>query len=105
MTVFCKNYVKYMPRTNVYSNNSPYFIQGCAVKVTPLDLDSHIASCEFNQPEASSQPQVQVPCTFSALGCKETFETQEEMNGHLHNDVQTHMSVSYIYDRYVTRNV
>nr|XP_026491394.1 TNF receptor-associated factor 4 [Vanessa tameamea] len=70
----------------------PFAAKGCAVKVTPLDLDTHIAVCEFNQPEASSQSKVRVPCSFQAVGCKETFDSQEDMNAHLHNDIQNHMS-------------
>lgn len=64
------------------------------MKVTPLDLDSHISICEYNQPEMSSRSEVKVPCSFQAVGCKETFNSQEEMNTHLHNDIQNHMSVS-----------
>ncbi|CAH2091694.1 unnamed protein product [Euphydryas editha] len=69
----------------------PFAAKGCSIKVTPLDLDTHIAVCEFNQPEASSQS-VRVPCSFQAVGCKETFDSQEDMNNHLHNDIQNHMS-------------
>ncbi|XP_049865321.1 TNF receptor-associated factor 6-B-like [Pectinophora gossypiella] len=71
----------------------PFASKGCAVKVTPLDLDAHIATCEYNQPEASSQPEIRVPCAFHAVGCKETFDSQEDMNTHLHNDIQSHMSL------------
>ncbi|XP_050342040.1 TNF receptor-associated factor 4 [Nymphalis io] len=70
----------------------PFAAKGCSVKVTPLDLDNHIAVCEFNQPEVSSQSTVRVPCSFHAVGCKETFDSQEDMNAHLHNDIQNHMS-------------
>lgn len=66
---------------------------GCTVKVTPLDLDTHIAACEYNKPETSTQPEIRVPCSFRAVGCKEMFESQEEMNLHVQNDVQKHMSV------------
>lgn len=50
--------------------------------------------CEYNQPEMSTQSAVLVPCSFHAVGCKETFDNQEDMNTHLQNDVQSHMSVS-----------
>ncbi|CAK1578057.1 unnamed protein product [Parnassius mnemosyne] len=70
----------------------PFAAKGCNIKVTPLDLDAHIASCEYNQPEVSSQSEIRVPCSFQAVGCKETFESQEEMNNHLHKDIQNHMS-------------
>ncbi|KAJ2938853.1 hypothetical protein O0L34_g18481 [Tuta absoluta] len=71
----------------------PFTSKGCTVKLAPLDLDSHIATCEYNQPEASSQPDIRVPCAFSSVGCKETFDSQEDMNTHLCNDVQSHMSL------------
>ncbi|KAL4704135.1 hypothetical protein ACJJTC_003420 [Scirpophaga incertulas] len=76
----------------------PFADKGCTLKVTPLDLDAHIASCEFNQPQTSTQKDIRVPCSFQAVGCKETFESQEEMNAHLHNDIQSHMS--YLMNAY-----
>ncbi|XP_013161562.1 PREDICTED: TNF receptor-associated factor 6-like [Papilio xuthus] len=69
----------------------PFAAKGCNVKVTPLDLDAHIAACEHNQPDTSAA-QTRLPCAFHAVGCKDTFESQEDMNNHLQNDVQKHMS-------------
>ncbi|XP_050681550.1 TNF receptor-associated factor 6-A-like isoform X1 [Leptidea sinapis] len=71
----------------------PFAAKGCSVKVTPLDLDSHISTCEYNQPEASHQPDITIPCSFKAVGCKETFDNQEDLNNHLHNDILSHMSL------------
>ncbi|XP_028175860.1 TNF receptor-associated factor 4-like [Ostrinia furnacalis] len=76
----------------------PFADKGCKLKVTPLDLDSHIASCEFNQPETSAQKEARVPCSFQAVGCRETFASQDDMNTHLHEDTQTHMS--YLMNAY-----
>ncbi|KAG6461724.1 LOW QUALITY PROTEIN: TNF receptor-associated factor 6-like [Manduca sexta] len=73
--------------------NCPFSSKGCSVKVTPLDLDAHIASCEYNKPETSSQPEIRIPCSFKAVGCKENFDSQDDMNQHLHNDTQSHMSL------------
>ncbi|VVC92269.1 unnamed protein product [Leptidea sinapis] len=67
----------------------PFAAKGCSVKVTPLDLDSHISTCEYNQPEASHQSDITIPCSFKAVGCKETFDNQEDLNNHLHNDILT----------------
>lgn len=71
---------------------------GCTVKVTPLDLDAHIAVCEYNQPETSSQPEIHIPCSFKPAGCKETFDSQDEMNQHLNNDTQSHMNVRILFN-------
>ncbi|XP_038213525.1 TNF receptor-associated factor 6-like [Zerene cesonia] len=71
----------------------PFASKGCTVKVTPLDLDTHISTCEFNQPEASTQHNVKTPCSFKAVGCSEMFDNQEDANTHLHNDVLSHMSL------------
>ncbi|CAG9791788.1 unnamed protein product [Diatraea saccharalis] len=76
----------------------PFADKGCTLKVTPLDLDAHIANCEYNQPETSNQNDIKIPCSFHAVGCKETFESQEEMNAHLHSDTQSHMS--YLMNAY-----
>ncbi|RVE43117.1 hypothetical protein evm_012233 [Chilo suppressalis] len=76
----------------------PFADKGCTLKVTPLDLDAHIAACEYNQPETSNQIDIKIPCSFQAVGCKETFKSQEEMNAHLHNETQSHMS--YILNAY-----
>ncbi|CAH2243579.1 TNF receptor-associated factor 6-like [Pararge aegeria] len=76
----------------------PFAAKGCAVKVTPLDLDGHITICEFNQPDVSTHAEVRVPCSFHAVGCKDTFDSQEDMNTHLHNDIQNHMS--YLMNAY-----
>lgn len=73
--------------------NCPFSAKGCTVKVTPLDLDAHIAVCEYNQPETSSQPEIHIPCSFKPAGCKETFDSQDEMNQHLNNDTQSHMNL------------
>ncbi|XP_045533933.1 TNF receptor-associated factor 6 [Papilio machaon] len=69
----------------------PFAAKGCNVKVTPLDLDAHIASCEHNQPDTSAV-QARLPCAFHAVGCKDSFDSQDDMNNHLQNDVQKHMS-------------
>ncbi|XP_045492825.1 TNF receptor-associated factor 6-like [Colias croceus] len=71
----------------------PFASKGCTVKVTPLDLDAHISTCEFNQPEASTQHNVKIPCSFKAVGCSEMFDSQEDANTHMHNDVLSHMSL------------
>lgn len=76
----------------------PFSAKGCSVKVTPLDLDAHIAACQYNQPETSSKPDIKILCSFHAVGCKETFDSQDEMNHHLNENTQTHMS--YLMNAY-----
>ncbi|KAI5641890.1 zinc finger, c3HC4 type (RING finger) domain-containing protein [Phthorimaea operculella] len=88
--VFPDNYTKREIQEQRMS--CPFTSKGCTVKLAPLDLDAHIASCEYNQPEASSQPDIRVPCAFSTVGCKETFDSQEDMNTHLCNDINSHMN-------------
>lgn len=78
----------------IYKFSYNLHVTGCNVKVTPLDLDAHISICEFNQPEASTQSDVQIPCSFKAVGCQETFNNQEDLNNHVLNNIQSHMSVS-----------
>ncbi|XP_037968203.2 TNF receptor-associated factor 6-B [Plutella xylostella] len=76
----------------------PFSAKGCTVKVPPLDLDAHIAHCEYNQPEVSTQPDLVIPCSFKELGCKETFHSQDELNKHLQDGLQSHMS--YLMNAY-----
>ncbi|XP_072941529.1 TNF receptor-associated factor 6-like isoform X2 [Epargyreus clarus] len=94
--IFPDNYTK--REIQEHRMSCPFAAKGCTIKVTPLDLDAHIADCTFNQPEASTQSDIRVPCSFQAVGCKETFESQEDMNNHLHADIQSHMS--YLMNAY-----
>ncbi|XP_047989460.1 TNF receptor-associated factor 4-like [Leguminivora glycinivorella] len=73
----------------------PFASKGCTVKVTPLDLDAHIASCEHNQPETSTQ---KVPCAFQPVGCKEQFSSREEAQEHIDKETITHLS--YLVNAY-----
>nr|XP_013190098.1 unnamed protein product [Amyelois transitella] len=71
----------------------PYANKGCTAKVMPLDLDAHIESCPYNAPQTSSRTEARVPCSFHAIGCKETFDTQQDMHDHLNLDTQKHLSL------------
>lgn len=75
----------------------PFVASGCDAKVSPLDIDSHIASCSFNKTEKSSE-NGSTTCSFKSLGCKETFQSQEELATHLQDSIQSHMS--YLVNAY-----
>ncbi|XP_059060070.1 TNF receptor-associated factor 6 [Achroia grisella] len=76
----------------------PNSSKGCKATVSPLDFESHLESCKYNLPQTSSQPEIRVPCSFHAVGCKETFNTENDMSNHLNNDTQNHLS--YLMNAY-----
>ncbi|KAM3967957.1 TNF receptor-associated factor 6 [Aphomia sociella] len=76
----------------------PYTSKGCTAKVNPFDLEAHIETCEFNKPQTSSQPDIRVPCSFQAVGCKESFDSEKDMSNHLNNETQKHLS--YLMNAY-----
>lgn len=94
--IFPDNYTK--REIEVQRLNCPNINKGCTAKVSPLEFESHIESCEYNQPQTSSQPDVRVPCSFHGVGCKETFGSENDMSEHLNNDTQKHLS--YLVNAY-----
>lgn len=70
---------------------------GCKVELAPLDLDGHISSCQYNQPEPSSAAETRTPCAFQRLGCKEVFVSHEELAKHMNDNMQEHINVSIMY--------
>lgn len=69
----------------------PHADLGCAVVLSPLDVDAHLAECSFAK---ANQVRQQPECPFSTCGCTFYSADAGQMNSHLHADMAVHLNVS-----------
>lgn len=59
-----------------------------------MDIDSHEISCLFKAKSQQNNSNSFI-CTFNKLGCDVTFNNQKDLDDHLKNAIQDHITVSY----------
>ncbi|KAL1505856.1 hypothetical protein ABEB36_005318 [Hypothenemus hampei] len=69
----------------------PNIIRGCLMELSPLDVESHLLVCEFQCPELPDHEKLR--CTFVNVGCFEKFEDEPELQRHLEQNIQQHLTL------------
>lgn len=69
----------------------PYQQFGCEIKVSPVDMETHINECTYKRTLPDSQ---NVYCPFKKVGCMETFPTEKDLHTHLEKNINIHLTVS-----------
>ncbi|GBP48282.1 TNF receptor-associated factor 6 [Eumeta japonica] len=84
--IFLDNYTKREIRE--IKLNCPFESKGCPLKLSPLELEAHMAECTYDQ----AGPSHAMQCPFHTVGCKDVFKVEEELNKHLQDDLHNHMN-------------
>ncbi|XP_018572458.1 TNF receptor-associated factor 6 [Anoplophora glabripennis] len=81
----------------------PNIIRGCLVELSPLDVEAHLMICEYKAPELPENEKVR--CSFVDVGCDEKFEDELELQRHLEQFVQKHLTMlSQAYTKMMVNN-
>ncbi|XP_043265535.1 TNF receptor-associated factor 6-like [Colletes gigas] len=68
----------------------PYKQFGCNIKLSPVDMDTHINQCIHKRSLTDSQ---NIYCHFKKIGCIETFCTEEDLHKHLETNTNLHLTM------------
>ncbi|XP_012282303.1 TNF receptor-associated factor 6 [Orussus abietinus] len=68
----------------------PYQQFGCTVKLSPIDMESHVNQCPYKRDCDNSKS---IRCPFKDVGCTENFESQESLRLHLENKTGAHLTM------------
>ncbi|XP_012350063.1 TNF receptor-associated factor 6-B [Apis florea] len=68
----------------------PYQQFGCEIKVSPVDMETHINECTYKRTLPDSQ---NVYCPFKNVGCMETFPNEEDLHAHLEKNINIHLTM------------
>lgn len=79
----------------------PNIVRGCLAELSPLDVETHLLTCEYKAPELPDNEKLR--CSFVDVGCEEKFEDEPELQRHLEQHIQKHLAVSFL--RYVKKTV
>ncbi|CAG9819694.1 unnamed protein product [Phaedon cochleariae] len=69
----------------------PNIVRGCLVELSPLDVESHLLVCEYKTPELPDNEKLR--CSFVDVGCDEKFEDEPELQRHLEQHIQKHLTL------------
>lgn len=69
----------------------PYIVKGCLEELSPLDIETHLLVCPFRPPELPDNEKLR--CSFVDVGCDEKFEDEPQLQRHLEQNIQTHLTV------------
>ncbi|XP_046623338.1 TNF receptor-associated factor 6 isoform X1 [Neodiprion virginianus] len=65
----------------------PYQKFGCAIELSPIDIDSHMNKCDFRR-----QVGEHVSCPFKSIGCSDIIISEEELKTHLEHSTSSHLT-------------
>lgn len=81
----------------------PNIVRGCPEELSPLEVETHLLSCQFRPPELP--PNEKLRCSFVHVGCEEKFEDEPELQRHLEQYVQQHLTLlSQAYTKLTVNN-
>ncbi|CAG9860142.1 unnamed protein product [Phyllotreta striolata] len=69
----------------------PNIVRGCLEELSPLDVEAHLLVCEFRIPELPDNEKLR--CSFVDVGCDDKFEDEPELQRHLEQHVQKHLTL------------
>nr|CAI5851120.1 unnamed protein product [Callosobruchus analis] len=69
----------------------PNIVRGCLEELSPLDVESHLLICHFRIPELPDNEKLR--CSFVDVGCEEKFEDEPELQRHLDQQIQKHLTL------------
>lgn len=70
----------------------PNIVRGCLEELSPLDIENHLVVCKFKLPELPDNEKLR--CSFVDVGCSEKFEDEPQLQRHLEQKIQKHLTVS-----------
>lgn len=69
----------------------PNIVRGCLEELSPLDIENHLFVCKFKLPELPDNEKLR--CSFVDVGCSEKFEDEPQLQRHLEQEIQKHLTV------------
>lgn len=69
----------------------PNIVRGCLEELSPLDIETHVLVCRFRPPELPDNEKLR--CSFVDVGCDEKFEDEPQLQRHLEQTIQIHLTV------------
>nr|CAH7731286.1 unnamed protein product [Callosobruchus chinensis] len=69
----------------------PNIVRGCLEELSPMDVESHLLICQFRIPELPDNEKLR--CSFVNVGCDEKFEDEPELQRHLDQQIQKHLTL------------
>ncbi|CAH2006602.1 unnamed protein product [Acanthoscelides obtectus] len=69
----------------------PNIVRGCLEELSPLDVEAHLLVCKFRIPELPDNEKLR--CSFVEVGCEEKFEDEPELQRHLDQQIQKHLTL------------
>lgn len=70
----------------------PNIVRGCLEELSPLDIENHLMVCKFRPPELPENEKLR--CSFVDAGCDDKFEDEPQLQRHLEQKIQKHLTVS-----------
>lgn len=77
----------------------PNIVRGCLEELSPLDIENHLMVCKFRPPELPDNEKLR--CSFVEVGCSEKFEDEPQLQRHLEQKIQEHLTVNVFLVQFV----